>query len=96
MRLVTNSKNEIVGYAISGEIENAIEFEGSVPEDFYAAFKPRLYLLLDGAVVLNQKYVEPEIGEPEPKLTEQDKINAHFLKSNLDLELQLKELKSNG
>lgn len=96
MKIIVNGENEIVAYAIVGEIESSIDFDGDVPEDFCSTFKPSLYLLLDGSIELNQKYTEPEISDPEPKLTKQDEINAHFYKMELDLKLQLKELKSNG
>ncbi|MCP8859429.1 DUF2977 domain-containing protein [Latilactobacillus curvatus] len=95
MILSVNEKSEIIAYVEIGGMEGGIEYSGELPDDFRTNFKPKYYLLVNNSVVINSDYSEPIIEEPKQVLTQQDEINAHLFKMNLDLQLQLKELKSN-
>jgi hypothetical protein len=77
MKLLINEKNEIESYSIWGDIEGAVDFTGTVPDDFLIKFVPYLYLLQDDKIVENPDYVEPEPPEIGP--SKQDKINAQLM-----------------
>ncbi|MDG2980880.1 DUF2977 domain-containing protein [Latilactobacillus curvatus] len=96
MQLILNENSEITTYVEIGNAENGVDYDGPIPADFYADFEPQKYKLTAGVIVINTDYVRPEVSAPTPTLTKQDAINAQFLKMNLDLQLKLKELESNG
>lgn len=96
MILSVNKKSEILSYVEIGGIEGGLEYIGELPDGFRDNFKPRYYLLSNGLIEVNPDYSEPTTEEPKPVLTQQDEINAHLFKMNLDLQLKLKELESNG
>lgn len=64
MKLVLNEKNEILSYISLGDVDNSVEYEGEVPEDFYDNFKLKFYMLVDGAIVENPDYVAPSSSVP--------------------------------
>lgn len=81
MELKINSKNEIEALAGIGGFDDAVEFTGSVPDNFEENFKPSFYLLKNNEIVLNPNYIEPtppkSAGGPT---TEQLMINQLGLK----------------
>lgn len=95
MLLVINEKNEIIEFAKNGGLPDSIEFNGNVPDEFEEFFKPKYYRLINNQIEINPDYSEPTTEEPKLVLTQQDEINAHLFKMNLDLQLELRELKSN-
>ena len=66
MRISLNSNNEIIGYAIVGDLEGSIEINDSiVPQDFMLHFKPTRYLYNEGTIELNSDFEEEnEINLP--------------------------------
>ena len=96
MLLVINDNNEIIEYATTGDLSGAIEYNGVTPAGFEDSFKPKYYRLINNQIEVNPDYSEPIVNQPKQGLTKQDEINAQFFKMNLDLQLKLKELKSNG
>ncbi|USF96128.1 hypothetical protein [Latilactobacillus phage TMW 1.46 P1] len=81
MQITVNSVGEIISYVKVGTIEGAIEFSGTIPDDFEDNFKPSFYLLQNNAIVLNQSYVEPKPTIPATgPTTEQVMINQLGLK----------------
>lgn len=80
-KLIINEDNEVIEYCVVGDIEDSIEYDGVLPDDFREKFKPSFYLLKDGEIVENPNYVEPSINVPTGP-TGQDKAMA-----NLTLEL---------
>lgn len=96
MQILTNDKQEIMAYVILGSIDGAIEYNGVVPDYFESQFKPKFYVLKNGEIRINPNYIEPSNEVPSQALTQQDEINAHFFKANLDLQLQLEEMKHDG
>lgn len=77
MKLVLNEKNEILSYISLGDVDGAVDYQGEIPEDFYEKFKPKFYMLVDGAIVENPDYVAPKPPVISP--SEQDKINAQIM-----------------
>lgn len=65
MRLVVNQTSEIISYVKVGTIEGAIEFGGTIPDDFEDNFKPSFYLLQNDEIVLNPNYVELIPSRPD-------------------------------
>ncbi|BAP85947.1 hypothetical protein LOOC260_114110 [Paucilactobacillus hokkaidonensis JCM 18461] len=59
MQVLTNDKNEIIGYAVTGSLTDAIIVD-KVPDDFMANFKPSFYLLKDGVIIANPNYTAPK------------------------------------
>lgn len=96
MQLILNENSEITAYVKIGNAENGVDYNGSIPDDFFEDFESQKYKLTDDVIVINTDYVAPEINPPTPTLTQQDEINAHLFKMNLDLKLELRELKANG
>ncbi|KAF0500063.1 DUF2977 domain-containing protein [Pediococcus acidilactici] len=66
MKLLVNENNEIEAYSIWGDIEGAIDFTETVPDDFYEKFKPSFYLLKNNEIVENPNYVAPKPPEVKP------------------------------
>lgn len=96
MRIIINERQEILAYAMSGDLDSSIEYEGELmPSRFEQDFVPKLFKLESGEIVRNPYYTPPVIDESH-ELTQQDAINAQLFKTTLDLKLQLKELKANG
>ncbi|PIO79999.1 hypothetical protein BSQ39_12985 [Loigolactobacillus backii] len=58
MKLVINNQNEIIEYAILGDIPNSEEFTAMPPDDFESNFKPSFYLLQNNEIVKNTNYKE--------------------------------------
>ncbi|WP_145992627.1 DUF2977 domain-containing protein, partial [Pediococcus pentosaceus] len=40
MKIQINEKNEILSYAKIGDLNNSVEFDGTIPEEFWRSFKP--------------------------------------------------------
>lgn len=71
-----DNEKEIIGYAMTGELGEGIQFDGLIPDEFYENFKPRFYLLQNNAIVLNPNYTEPaHPTTPTGPSTEQLMIN---------------------
>ena len=66
MRISLNSNNEIIGYAIVGDLEGSIEIDDSiVPQGFVLYFKPKRYLYNEGTIEVNNDFEEEkEINLP--------------------------------
>lgn len=66
MRISLNSNNEIIGYAIVGDLEGSIEINDSiVPQGFVLYFKPKRYLYNEGTIEVNNDFEEEkEINLP--------------------------------
>lgn len=95
MQLLINQNNEIIGYSNVGGFTGGTDFTGELPEGFKDKFKPKYYILNGIVISVNPGYIEPSDELPMPALTQQDEINAHLFKMNLDLQLELRKLKSN-
>jgi|SRR5699024_3372742 len=66
MRISLNSNNEIIGYAIVGDLEGSIEINDSIlPDTFIPEFKNGKFKYEDGSVIYNREYTEP-VKEVEP------------------------------
>lgn len=65
MLLKTNDKDEILEMVTMGGLENGFEFEGSIPDDFEANFKPSYYLYQNNEIIVNPNYQEPTVSVPE-------------------------------
>lgn len=96
MQIIANQAGEIISYVKVGTIEGAIEFSGTIPDDFEDNFKPSFYLLQNNAIVLNQSYVEPKPTIPATgPTTEQVMINQLGLKY-AELSAKVDKLKGGG
>lgn len=61
MRISLNSNNEIIGYAIVGDLEGSIEVSDStLPDTFIAEFKPCKFKYEDGVVSYNRLFSDNE------------------------------------
>lgn len=81
MQIIANQVGEVISYVKVGTIEGAIEFGGTIPDDFEDNFKPSFYLLQNNEIVVNQNYVEPTLPKPTTgPTTEQVMINQLGLK----------------
>lgn len=81
MQITVNSVGEIISYVKVGTIEDAIGFDGIIPNDFEDNFKPSFYLLQNNEIVVNPNYVEPTPPKPTTgPTTEQVMINQLGLK----------------
>lgn len=99
-----NNEKEILGYAMTGELGEGIQFDGLIPDEFYENFKPRFYLLQNNEIIVNPNYVPPKPPVDGPgsldkalaQLTlqtaqhkaDQDRFNAQLL-------LQIAQMKEN-
>ncbi|QHM64687.1 DUF2977 domain-containing protein [Pediococcus pentosaceus] len=79
MKLVINDKSEILAFTVSGDVDNSVEYEGEVPEDFRDKFKSKFYMLADGVIVENPDYVAPSDTPPVIDPSKQDKINVQIM-----------------
>lgn len=77
MKILTNEKNEILGYVTTGGVDGFINYEGKIPDEFYDKFKPKFYILQNNLIVENPDYVAPELPVIGP--SEQDKVNAQIM-----------------
>ncbi|WP_099300184.1 DUF2977 domain-containing protein [Pediococcus pentosaceus] len=64
MKIQINEKNEILSYAKIGDLNNSVEFDGTIPEDFWRNFKPYFYMLKNDEIVENPDYVAPSSNVP--------------------------------
>lgn len=64
MRIQINEKNEILSYVKIGDLNNSVEFNGTIPETFMRKFKPYFYILKNDEIVENPDYVEPSPSVP--------------------------------
>lgn len=61
INIKVNDKNEIIAYAIIGEV-NGIDISIDVlPDSFIENFDSKYYLYVDGNIKVNPDYVAPEI-----------------------------------
>lgn len=65
MKLQINKAYEIVAYATDGDVDNSIDCQSALPDDFEANFKPKFYLLQNGQIIVNPNYEEPAVDIPE-------------------------------
>lgn len=79
MQITVNSVGEIISYVKVGTIEGAIEFGGTIPDDFESQFKPSFFILENDVIVINPDYKNPEIGEPDKVPTQTDKTIAQLM-----------------
>lgn len=72
-----NNEKEIMGYAMTGELGESIQFDGIIPDEFYDNFKPRFYLFKNNQIIINPNYSDSTIEAPTPTgpTTEQLMIN---------------------
>lgn len=74
MRLVLD-KNQIVSFALIGDLDNSIEVDDSiVPDDFMENFKPNYYLYDNNIISINTNYKEPKLVVPDVKPSESQKL----------------------
>lgn len=74
MRLVLD-KDQIVSFALIGDLDNSIEVDDSViPDDFMENFKPNYYLYDNNIISINTNYKEPELVVPDVKPSESQKL----------------------
>ena len=74
MRLVLD-KDQIVSFALIGDLDNSIEVNDSIiPDDFMENFKPNYYLYDNNIISINTNYKEPELVVPDVKPSESQKL----------------------
>ena len=74
MRLVLD-KDQIVSFALIGDLDKSIEVDDSiVPDDFMENFKPNYYLYDNNIISINTNYKEPELVVPDVKPSESQKL----------------------
>lgn len=79
MLIKTNDKNEISDFSTFGGLNDAVVFdEELLPDGFEENFKPGLYLLINGEVVLNDNYSEHK-EQPVAVTTDSDKQLAQVI-----------------
>lgn len=111
MKIKIDSNGKIIGYVLIGDnpdYDTAVDIN-TLPEDFFDNFSPEYYLFVNGNVVINPNYVQPEIpsepktaGEMISVLTQQfasaqiaqAKINAQLIQQNATLVKQVADLQS--
>lgn len=64
MRIQINEKNEILSYVEIGDLNDSVEFNGTIPAEFGQSFKPYFYMLKNDEIVENPDYVEPSSSLP--------------------------------
>lgn len=66
MKLITNVDGTVIGYQIiGGEETQGIEYDGSLPKDFFEHFGDGYYRVIDGKIQINDDYLPPA----EPAIT---------------------------
>ena len=74
MRLVLD-KDQIVSFALIGDLDNSIEVDDSIiPDDFMENFKPNYYLYDNNIISINTNYKEPALVVPDVKPSESQKL----------------------
>ena len=63
MQIIINENNEITSYAVIGNMKDGIEVN-DYPSAFTLEFKPRLFLYVDGQIVLNENYSSGNNEQP--------------------------------
>ena len=90
MRISLNSNNEIIGYAIVGDLEGSIEINNSIlPSDFIPFFKPNKFRYIDGRVEYNNSFID------DSESTRLINENISLVEKVAKLESELEELKNN-
>lgn len=57
MKILTNSKNEIISYALVGSLKNGINVEQeTLSKDFFEVFEPKLFVYENGKVIYNDNF----------------------------------------
>ena len=64
MKIQINEKNETLSYVEIGDLNGSVEFNGTIPAEFWQGFKPTLYMLKNDEIVENPDYVEPSSSLP--------------------------------
>ncbi|MGK4144529.1 DUF2977 domain-containing protein [Weissella paramesenteroides] len=64
MKLILDDQNLIVGFSVVGNLEDATDFNGAIPEGFFEAFVPNKFILKDEMIILNEQYHEPILDIP--------------------------------
>ncbi|MBF7122813.1 DUF2977 domain-containing protein [Pediococcus pentosaceus] len=64
MKLLLDDKKIIIGMAVIGSIEGAIDYSGLIPDGFEEQFKPNFYMLKNNLITENPDYVEPSNDVP--------------------------------
>lgn len=86
MKLVLDN-NQIVSFALIGDLDNSIEFDQSkLPDDFYSNFKPRYFLLKDNEITVNPNFKDVVVPETGPNQEQQ--ILSTLAKQVMDLQLE--------
>lgn len=68
MEIKFNENNEILEYAMVGDLSDGLEIDDSIiPDDFEENFKPSFYLFKDNEIIVNPNYEEPTINAPTPE-----------------------------
>ncbi len=89
--MVVNEKNEIIAYALIGDLQNSVSVDNSeIPQEFITDFYPRKYLYtsMDG-VYLNVDFEEDD--SLDSKLDEQS-VNAELMNTILEQSMRLDQL----
>lgn len=76
MQIVLNENNEVVAYALVGELDKAIEISDEFATDDFIS-NPFSYKLSDGALIVNPDYQSPTIDDsniPGPLEQAQEQI----------------------
>ncbi|KAF0505256.1 DUF2977 domain-containing protein [Pediococcus pentosaceus] len=71
MKLLLDDNKIIIGMAVIGSIEGAIDYSGSIPDGFEEQFKPNFYMIKDNSITENPDYVAPEPPATKPSVIEQ-------------------------
>ena len=88
MRLVLD-KDQIVSFALIGDLNNSIEFDQSeLPDDFYSDFKPRYFLLKDNKITVNPDFKDVVYTVPETEPNQEQQILSTLAKQVMDLQLE--------
>ncbi|XZO08202.1 DUF2977 domain-containing protein [Weissella paramesenteroides] len=64
MKLILDDQNLIVGFSVVGNLEDATDFNGVMPDGFFDAFVPNKFILKDEVIVLNEQFHEPILDIP--------------------------------
>lgn len=96
LKYTLNQLNECIAYDLVADDYEAGELETCVPMP-NGLYEPVTFNQLNQtwSGVSYEEWLRNQ-QTSNRKLTQQDEINAHFIKGILDLQLQLKELKANG
>ncbi|MYY64084.1 DUF2977 domain-containing protein [Lactobacillus salivarius] len=98
MRLVLD-KDQIVSFALIGDLDNSIEVDDSiVPDDFMENFKPRYFLMKDNEITVNPDFKDVVYTVPETKPDQEQQILSTLAKQVMDLQfenVQQKQINAN-